>query len=505
MEIAQAPPPTRWFDSPMKKLHFGQQSDDHAGRSRSFGKFMRRARLLIQASLIAGFALSGCVLPPTDGGSGDGDGDGDSSGSGGLFGLPGGVGGSGVAGVGGDGVAGVGGDGVVGVGGNGVATGGGFGTGGGGELPEGAEWILYDGESGALTVDRVGTGITASIHASATAAHTESASVSLSIPIANLINEISQSKGVKFNIYGTGSVLFQAQSTYVIPISAGGSCDPTGGKSCWNAHEKSVPLTGASTQVTILWDDLTQSWGTDTNTVVLYGSEILLLSWIIMKDQAGEFWLDGIELIEDDSPPATGIAALISESQYNAINSTASSPYTYQGFLTAAGKFPAFAGDADPAWAKREIAMFLANSKRETGTFTFVNEISPGTYCNASLSYGCPAGTNAYYGRGSMQLTWNYNYYAAGNYLGVDLLNNPNLVTSSESMLWETGIWYWMYGGYPSAPHGAFKQGLGATIQRINGIECGGGNSTAVNERLLHYNNALGALGVDAAGTGTTC
>jgi chitinase len=84
-------------------------------------------------------------------------------------------------------------------------------------------------------------------------------------------------------------------------------------------------------------------------------------------------------------------------------------------------------------------------------------------------------------------------------------VGNPNQIETSEELLWDTGLWFWMYGGYPSAPHGAYKSGLGATIQRINGIECGGGNPEAVQERLLHYNNALGALGVDAAGTATTC
>jgi hypothetical protein len=279
----------------------------------------------------------------------------------------------------------------TGTGGDGLTTGG---TGAGGTPPEGAEWILYDGKSGALSVERNGTGIGASIHATASAAHTESASVSLSIPIANLLQQISGSKGVKFNIRGTGSVLFQAQSTHVIPVSAGGSCNPAA-TSCWNAHETAIPLPATSETITIEWNNLLQGWGTDTNTVVLYGQEILLLSWIIMKDTAGEFWLDGIELIPDDNPNPTGIAALIPEPVFNAITSN-TDVYTYSGFIHAAKEFPAFGGDADTTWAKREIAMFLANAKRETGTFTFEKEQAPGTYCDQSKPYGSPAGAGSY-------------------------------------------------------------------------------------------------------------
>jgi len=55
------------------------------------------------------------------------------------------------------------------------------------------------------------------------------------------------------------------------------------------------------------------------------------------------------------------------------------------------------------------------------------------------------------------------------------------------------------------SPHTIFKGGLGATIQAINGLECNGGRPDAIAGRLEHYNSALGALAVDAAGTAGGC
>lgn len=404
---------------------------------------------------------------------------------------------------------------VSGVGGT-VGTGGGDGTGTGGggtvgpttdelETVDPKFWVSYDGDSGALTwgVQDDGTGNIV-VHASATAAHPESASVSLSIPQAGLTDDMSRSKGVSFRIKGSIPILFQAQSAGVVPIASGGSCDPDAG-SCWNAHEKELALTPDYVDVTILWDDLAQTWGTDTNTVVLYPSDILLLSWIIPKEVAGEFTIDAIKLIPDDGTgPQSGVASLISKAQFNAIVG-ASDLYTYEGFLESAGRFPAFAGDADQTWAKREIAMFLANAKWETGTFQFTEEQNPGTYCEASRPYGCPAGASAYFGRGSMQLSWNYNYNDAGQYLGIDLLGNPGQVATNPALLWETGMWFWMRPGVPGSVHTVFKQGLGATIQVINGLECNGGKPDAIAGRRLNYTNALEALGVAADGTDTGC
>lgn len=46
--------------------------------------------------------------------------------------------------------------------------------------------------------------------------------------------------------------------------------------------------------------------------------------------------------------------------------------------------------------------------------------------------YGIPVNGHVYYGRGYVQLTWDYNYKTMGHILGVDLLNNPDLAMQPD-------------------------------------------------------------------------
>lgn len=448
-------------------------------------------KLILKSLVLSSFAVSlACSgAAPSDGGDGDGDDSGDGDGD-----------------LTGDGD------------GDGDLNGDGDGDGGTNPpLPNGpttdaletvpaANWVSYDPSGTALTweIKDDGTGNTI-IHAVSTGTPDGSVSVSLSIPQADLTDDVARSMGVRFNISGTGSILFQAQSGAVVPTESGGWCDPDA-TACWNAHEESVTLGSMYQTVEFLWNDMVQPWGTDTNPVVLYPSDILLLSWIIPTDMAGEFFLDSIELIPDDgSGVQSGLGALISKAEFNAFAPSAMG-YTYENFLEAAKAFPAFGGDLDPVWGKREIAMFLGNAKWETGEFVYTVEQNPGTYCDAGQPYGCPAGASEYYGRGAMQLSWNYNYKAAGDYLGVDLLNNPGLVASDPVMLWRSALWFWMNPGHSQTPHAVYKSGLGATIQLINGpSECGGGRPDALAGRLKNYTDLLMLMGVDVGATGTTC
>jgi predicted chitinase len=156
---------------------------------------------------------------------------------------------------------------------------------------------------------------------------------------------------------------------------------------------------------------------------------------------------------------------------------------------------------------KQEAAAFLANVNHETGGLVYIDEINQAnwpTYCDRSQPYGCPAGQSAYHGRGPIQLSWNFNYYAAGNALGVDLLNNPGLVGTNSSISWQTGLWYWMTGtgGAGTTSHNAMVngQGFGTTIRAINSIECGGAHPDQVQSRVDAYNRFSSILGVSPGG-----
>ena len=197
----------------------------------------------------------------------------------------------------------------------------------------------------------------------------------------------------------------------------------------------------------------------------------------------------------------------VSEAQFEQMFPSRIPFYTYAGLTDAVGKYPAFTNTGDETQRKREAAAFLANVDHESGQLQYVEEINQANwplYCDAQQPYGCPAGQSAYHGRGPIQLSWNFNYKAAGDSLGIDLLNNPDLVKTDASVAWQTGVWYWMTQAGPNSvpAHDAIAtQGFGGTIRSINGsIECDGGNPGQVQSRVNTYLRFTEILGVDPGG-----
>ncbi|TDC34198.1 chitinase [Kribbella albertanoniae] len=194
----------------------------------------------------------------------------------------------------------------------------------------------------------------------------------------------------------------------------------------------------------------------------------------------------------------------VSEALFNQMFPNRNSFYTYSGLINAMSAYPGFANTGDDTTKKREAAAFLANVNHETGGLVYIKEINEAnypSYCHWEYSYGCPAGQNAYYGRGPIQLSHNFNYKAAGDALGLPLLTNPWLVEQDPAVSWKTGLWFWntQTGAGTMTAHNAMvnNQGFGQTIRTINGsIECNGGNPAQVEARVSAYRRFTGLLGV---------
>jgi chitinase len=207
--------------------------------------------------------------------------------------------------------------------------------------------------------------------------------------------------------------------------------------------------------------------------------------------------------------PPSGGSFVVSEAQFDQMFPSRNSFYTYSGLTAAMSAYPGFATTGSATVQAQEAAAFLANVSHETGGLVYINEIDQsGNYC-ASESYGCPAGTNQYFGRGPLQISWNFNYYAAGNALGIDLLDNPNLVSTDAATSWKTALWYWDTQSGPGTMtgHNAMVNGagFGQTIWSINGsIECNGGNTAEMQDRVNLYEQYTQILGVPA-GSNLTC
>ncbi|CAJ1972945.1 unnamed protein product [Sphenostylis stenocarpa] len=207
--------------------------------------------------------------------------------------------------------------------------------------------------------------------------------------------------------------------------------------------------------------------------------------------------------------------------------------YTYDAFIAAAKAFPSFGNTGDTATRKREIGAFLGQTSHETTGgwasapdgpyawgYCFVREQNPSPYCSPSTQFPCAPGQQ-YYGRGPIQISWNYNYGACGRAIGVDLLNNPDLVATDPLISFKSAIWFWMTPQSPkpschdvitglwtpsSADQAAGRlPGYGTVTNIINGgLECGIGQDSRVQDRIGFYKRYCDLLGV-AYGNNLDC
>ncbi|CAL5031274.1 unnamed protein product [Urochloa decumbens] len=202
----------------------------------------------------------------------------------------------------------------------------------------------------------------------------------------------------------------------------------------------------------------------------------------------------------------TSMSSVVTEAFFNGIKNQAPSScegknfYTRSAFLSAADSFPGFAHGGTEADGKREVAAFFAHTTHETGHFCYISEINKANvFCDPMEQWPCVPGKK-YYGRGPLQISWNFNYGPAGKSIGVDLLANPDKAAQDPVVSFKTALWIWM-----NNAHQAMPKGFGATIRAINGaLECNGKNTAQMNARVGYYKQYCQQLGVDP-GNNLTC
>lgn len=407
-----------------------------------------------------------------------------------------------------------------------------------------AGWVGSGDPSMALAIKKDGSGNPA------LSVEGTGASVAVfSLPVDGAANSI----GVTFRIRGSDPVRFSVSTLATIAVEAGGSCP----ENC-SLHGVALSVGPEWTEVTLSWASLAQASG--STPVALDPAAITFLNWEIQSADAYNVWVDDVAFVYDSSEiptgtggaastggatatggapatggdsPATGgastggstnstnnLALYVDEAMFNAAFPERNGAYTYANLVAAVDLFPAFASCCSEQDRKREIAAFLAQVQHEADALKATDEYGthePSKYCNPAsqdqnmVTIGCQSG-QSYHGRGSLQLTWNYNYKFAETYFAsigqnFDLWANPSQVAQNGMLLWATGLWFWMIGdpSYTNAPTTLINsQGFGATIRKINGaLECDGANPSAVTQRVSYYQSWCARLGVDPGAENT--
>ena len=211
------------------------------------------------------------------------------------------------------------------------------------------------------------------------------------------------------------------------------------------------------------------------------------------------------------SPPSSETGAVISTYNFNTMFPSPDRLYSYEGFISAAATFPGFLTTGNLTVRCREAAAFFANIAHESCNLRCTVELNTAnydSYCDeqTAIENGFTSSCDKngrrfqYYGRGPIQLSWNYNYKTAGDALGLDLLHDPGKVSTDSRTAWRTAIWFWMTssGAGVYTPHIAMTtgRGFGETIRSINGaLECGGKQPDKVAARVKFFRSFVEILG----------
>ncbi len=157
----------------------------------------------------------------------------------------------------------------------------------------------------------------------------------------------------------------------------------------------------------------------------------------------------------------------------------------------------------------------LASENRTFNSYCQSNLLPPeGCECDnvyERASSGPMAGyvkaDEVYFGRGSIQLSWNYNYIRASIAITgapETFCQRPDLVATNEEYAWGAGLFYWnenIKNDRTCHQSILLNDDFGQTLDNINGgLECpaddAGWHATAIQKRLNRYCRSASAIGV---------
>ncbi|KAJ0399215.1 hypothetical protein P43SY_001881 [Pythium insidiosum] len=215
-------------------------------------------------------------------------------------------------------------------------------------------------------------------------------------------------------------------------------------------------------------------------------------SMLELEDSAAPTCLDDAFVDFDAAPHSTGetntrvLWRLLPKELFHELFPLADPLYSYHTFISAASRFPSFVNDGSERHNRFELAAFVAQMAHASGNFSFTQQagatlFETDAFCSKTLGDSCNP-NERYHGRGPIQLTWNYNYKAYGDSIGVDLVNHPNWVATDATIAWGSALWYWMTPFQPfGSIHDVFRNVSDAsdfdfarTTMLLNGrLECG--------------------------------
>lgn len=149
-------------------------------------------------------------------------------------------------------------------------------------------------------------------------------------------------------------------------------------------------------------------------------------------------------------------------------------------------------------WGPTEQALFLAQITHETGNFQYMEEIASGAAYEGRRDLGNtqPGDGMRYKGRGLIQVTGRANYEKIGKMLGLDLVNNPELVANDPKVAVDASMAWWELKKKESKP---FRDSIerGDIVDNTRGVN---GGTRGIQERTAYYEQYKAFLAKNGTG-----